>query len=129
MKSKESITECIERILEEDPRYPETAYRFVLDALNAVISSLPDPRHVNGRELCYGCRDMAIEEFGPLARTVLEHWNITRTEDFGEIVFRLVGKGLLAKTENDSRDDFAGVFDFDTAFDAGVTDGGTTQAR
>jgi uncharacterized repeat protein (TIGR04138 family) len=129
MRSKESVDACIEQILETDRRYPETAYRFVLDALTAVITSLPDPRHVSGRELCYGCRDMAIEEFGPLARTVLEHWNIRKTEDFGEIVFNLVERGLLAKTENDSRGDFAGVFDFDSAFNAGVTDGGTTQAR
>lgn len=129
MKSKESITECIERILAEDPRYPEQAYHFVLDALNAVISRLPDPRHVTGRELCYGCRDMAVEEYGPLARTVIEHWNIKKTEDFGVIVFNLVEKGLLAKTETDSREDFVDVFDFESAFDAGVTDGGPTQAR
>ncbi len=124
MKEKESISTFLEEILKEDPRYPEMAYRFVLEALNNIIRSLSDPRHISGGELCFGCRDMAIEEFGPMARTVLRHWNIRSTEDFGEIVFNLVGKGLLSKTNRDSRDDFLDVYDFDTEFDVPVTNGG-----
>jgi uncharacterized repeat protein (TIGR04138 family) len=124
MKGKESVANLLEEILSEDSRYPEMAYRFVMEALNGVINTLPDPRHINGRELCYGCRDMAIEEFGPMARTVLEHWNIKSTEDLGEIVFNLLGKGLLAKTENDTKGDFSAVFDFETEFDVPVTNSG-----
>ncbi len=120
MKGKETVTDYIEEILKEDPRYPEMAYRFVMEALNTVIVDLPGPRHITGAELCHGCRDLAIREFGPMARTVLEHWNIASTEDIGDIVFNLVGKGLLAKTDRDSRDDFIGVFDFETAFNATV---------
>ena len=121
MKGQESMTAYLEEILREDPRYPEMAYRFVLEALNNVIRTLPDPRHISGEELCYGCRDMAITEFGPMALTVLWHWNIRSTEDIGEIVFNLVGKGLLSKTDEDSREDFTGVYDFQTAFDVPVT--------
>ena len=33
---------------------------------------------------------VALERFGPLARTVLEHWGIHATEDLGDIVFALV---------------------------------------
>jgi len=124
MKGKERIASSLEEILSEDPRYPEMAYRFVLEALNGVINALPGPRHISGMELCYGCRDMALDEFGPMARTVLEHWNIKRTEDFGEIVFNLVSKGLLAKTSSDSMDDFSHVFDFQTDFDIQVANGG-----
>ncbi len=39
-----------------------------------------------------------------------------RTDDFGEIVFNMVSEGLLGKTENDSREDFKGVYNFDTVF-------------
>lgn len=124
MKGPESVTEYLDEILREDKRYPEMAYRFVLEALNNVIRSLPDPRHISGEELCFGCRDMAIEEFGPMARTVLEHWNIRSTEDLGEIVFNLVAKGLLSKTNEDKKEDFIDVYDFETAFDAPVTNGG-----
>ncbi len=51
-----------------------------------------------------------------MALTVLRAWGITRTEDFGEIVFNLVESGKLGKTDEDSRDDFAGAYDFQTAF-------------
>ena len=51
-----------------------------------------------------------------MARTVLNRWGLRRTEDFGEIVFQLVDKGILGKTEEDKLQDFAGGYDFDEAF-------------
>ena len=51
-----------------------------------------------------------------MARVVLTHWGITKTEDFGNIVFNMIGKSLLSKTEADSIDDFKGVYDFNAAF-------------
>jgi uncharacterized repeat protein (TIGR04138 family) len=99
-----------------NPRYPEAAYVFVLGALNYVLERLPEPRHITGGEMAGGVRDMAIERFGPMARTVLEHWGIEQTADVGEIVFALVESGVLIKQEEDTRDDFIDVFDFDDAF-------------
>ena len=46
---------------------------------------------------------------------VLE-WGIHTCQDFGEIVFDMVEIGLLAKTDNDSRTDFAAGYDFFDAF-------------
>ena len=34
----------------------------------------------------------------------------------GEIVFNMVDNGLLGKTEEDSKEDFLNVYDFDKAF-------------
>ena len=99
-----------------NPRYPEAAYVFVLGALNYVLERLPEPRHITGGEMAGGVRDLAIERFGPMARTVLEHWGIEQTVDVGEIVFALVESGVLIKQEEDTRDDFVDVFDFDDAF-------------
>lgn len=99
-----------------NPRYDEAAYLFVLAALNHVLERLPEPRHIAGRELAEGVRDLALERFGPMARTVLEHWGIERTVDVGEIVFSLVECGVLIKQDEDTVDDFAEVFDFDEAF-------------
>jgi uncharacterized repeat protein (TIGR04138 family) len=48
---------------------------------------------------------------------VFEHWGVTKTDDVGEIVFNLVGAGVLGKTEQDSRDDFRGVYDFGDVFE------------
>lgn len=73
-------------------------------------------RHVSGQQLCMGLRDYAIKQFGLLARTVLNSWNIRRTEDFGRLVFILVESGIMRKSEEDSLDDFSGVYDFDETF-------------
>ena len=51
-----------------------------------------------------------------MTKMVFNEWGINATEDFGEIVFNLVENNLLAKTENDSREDFANGFDFNEAF-------------
>lgn len=101
-----------------NPRYAESAYVFVLAALNHVLERLPEPRHISGRELAEGVRDLALERFGPMARTVLEHWGIERTADVGEIVFALVEAGVLIKQDEDSPEDFADVFDFADAFES-----------
>lgn len=108
--------ELFERLRAMAPRYAEPAYIFVLAALNRVIDRLPSPRHISGRELAEGVRDLALERFGPMARTVLEHWGIERTDDVGAIVFALVECNVLIKQDEDTPADFANVFDFDEAF-------------
>lgn len=100
-----------------NPRYQEAAYVFVLSALNYVLERLSEPRHITGREMAEGVRDLALDRFGPMARTVLEHWGIESTGDVGEIVFALVEAGVLIKQDEDSRTDFNDVFDFDDAFE------------
>lgn len=72
--------------------------------------------HVSGEELCHGLRDLAMENWGLLAQSVLHHWGIRSTKDFGKMVFELVDRGLLAKQPDDSIDDFNDVYDFDSAF-------------
>ncbi|CAN5794444.1 hypothetical protein BH23GEM9_BH23GEM9_27770 [soil metagenome] len=108
--------ELFDRLRERYPRYDEAAYIFVLSSLNHVLERLSEPRHISGRELAVGVRDLALDRFGPMARTVLEHWGIHETGDVGEIVFALVEFNVLIKQDEDTRDDFADVFDFDEAF-------------
>lgn len=107
----------LDRLREREPRFHEAAYVFVISALHAVIENLPEPRHISGRELAESVRDLALEKFGPMARTVLEHWGIHATSDVGDIVFLLIDTGVLIKRDEDAREDFADVFDFDEAFD------------
>ncbi len=105
--------------------YPLEAFIFVQRGLDFTVKKLhgdakesPDTadRHVSGAQLCHGLRDFAIHQYGLLARTVLNRWNIHRTECFGEIVFAMVDAGLLRKTDHDTLEDFDGVLDFDQAF-------------
>ena len=73
-------------------------------------------RHVSGQELCEAMRQYAHEQYGYLAKSVLNHWSIHSTSDFGEIVFNLIDIEQMRKTPNDHREDFDNVFDFDEGF-------------
>jgi uncharacterized repeat protein (TIGR04138 family) len=108
----------IDRLRRRYPSYHETAYLFILSALHFTIERLGEPRHISGCELAEGCRDLALERWGLMARSVLEYWGIVGTRDFGEIVFALVELGVLVKQENDTIDSFEDVYDFRETFDA-----------
>ncbi len=107
----------LDELREKHPRFDPRAYVFVLNALHAVIGELTEPRHISGAELSEGVRELALERFGPMARTVLEHWGIHGTEDVGRVVFAMVDHGILVKQEGDRPEDFADVFDFEEAFE------------
>jgi uncharacterized repeat protein (TIGR04138 family) len=112
-------------LVERDPRYTCEAYEFVFAALShtqRVLGRLPakgevpeTQYHVSGRELVEGIRELAVREFGLMARIVFRMWGISRTADFGEIVFNLVSEGLMSKTDQDCREDFRDIFDFEQA--------------
>ena len=73
-------------------------------------------RHVTGQELCQAMRRYAQEQYGYLAKSVLNHWGVSSTSDFGEIVFNLIKIKQMRKTPDDRREDFDDVYDFDEAF-------------
>lgn len=106
---------------DQEPRYHPDAYRFLREALDYTVKLFEKPptgpgRHVTGRELLEGFRQLALEEFGVMAFRVLAHWGIHRTEDIGRMVFQLVDLGVLGRTENDRIEDFANGYDFAEAF-------------
>lgn len=117
MKKLKPPEQIVRDIISRDRRYALDAYQFVFEALDYTYRMLKKRRHVTGRELLEGARRYAVERYGPLARTVLEHWGISRCEDIGEVVFNLVESSLLRKSEQDSRDDFKEGYDFKQAFD------------
>jgi len=105
-------------LLRRDPRYRADAYHFVFEALDFTLNTRGvGRRHVSGPEIMDGVRRLALERFGYMARVVFEHWGITETDDFGEIVFNLISADLLQKTADDRKEDFYGLFDFEDAFD------------
>jgi uncharacterized repeat protein (TIGR04138 family) len=118
-------------LLRRDRRYHFDAYVFVFEALRFAQEKLgmgreeiagdddedqtEAERHVTGQELCQAIRQYAHEEYGLLAQSVLNHWGIRSTSDFGEIVFNLIEIGKMRKTPHDRREDFDDVFDFSEA--------------
>jgi uncharacterized repeat protein (TIGR04138 family) len=109
--------DVLARIRARSSRYDERGYLFVLAAIEFVQTRLPVRRHVTAVELAWACRDLARERFGLLARPVLHHWGVTRTDDLGRIVFTLVDVGLLVTHPDDSEEDFRDVYEFQSAFD------------
>lgn len=118
MSQLEFADDVLARIRDRSGRFDERAYLFVLAALEYAQARLPERRHVSGEELAHACRDFALEQYGLLARTVLEHWGIAATSDIGEIVFTLIAVGLLKAQDSDRPEDFAGVYAFREAFEA-----------
>jgi len=132
---------AIARLLREDKRYPLPAYIFLFEALQYAQNVLEmgdegpsEPlrcdsdddedeagaqRHVSGQDLCEAIRRLAIEQFGYMAKTVLNRWNLRGTCDFGNMVFNLIRVGRMRKTPSDRREDFDDVYDFVTAFQQG----------
>lgn len=120
---KQDFAEAIAEICKADSRYDRDAYLFIREGLDFTVKLLkkhqqtnPVHRHVTGQELLTGLRQYALDQFGPMAKTVLDYWGIRCCEDFGELVFNMVDKGILGKTEEDSRADFHNGFDFEEAF-------------
>ena len=115
------FVEEVKKISAADPRYDLGAYLFVREALDFTVKRLKKPtrgpsRHVSGRELLDGIRSYALDQYGPMALTVLATWGLKSTEDCGEIVFNLVNAGVLGKTDSDTKQDFAKGYDFHEAF-------------
>ena len=117
-----SFEEVLDQIIADDARYHRDAYFFVREALDHTQKVVGKEtksgqiRHVSPKELLEGIRDFALEQFGPMAITVFEEWNIRSCKDFGAIVFIMVEHSLLAKTEKDTRADFEAGYDFYETF-------------
>ena len=111
-------------ICKEDIRFDRKAYDFVRLGLDHTVKEIRKKdagrsgksRHVTGPELLDGLRAYALEQFGPLTKTVLNSWGVCRCQDFGDIVFNLIEYNAFSKTDSDRREDFDDVFDFDCAF-------------
>jgi uncharacterized repeat protein (TIGR04138 family) len=125
------------KLLKEDRRYKLEAYEFVRVGLNYAQGHLqmgeesvvPETeqsfhegaesprrtRHITGQQLCEALRQLALAQFGLMAKLVLADWGIRSTGDFGEIVYNLIKIGEMSKSEDDRREDFDDVYDFNEA--------------
>ena len=120
----QSFEDAVSRLSAPDSEleYDAEAWYFLRDGLDRAVAAAAGPdgkgRHVTGRELCESLRDLALEQFGPMALLALSQWGVYETADFGRMVSALVGEGVFAKSPEDSEKDFENVYDFAEAFDA-----------
>lgn len=111
-----NLEQRLKEVVAADGRYHVNAYRFVYEALDFTVRRLEQRRHISGRELLEGVRQLALKEFGALAIMVFGVWGITKTGDFGDIVFNLVNAGLMSRSDDDCREEFEDVYDFRDVF-------------
>lgn len=121
LMQKIGFSEALDSIIATDPRYSRDAYVFLRDALDFTTKQQKKikgitVRHVSGPELLEGVRQYALKEFGPMVMTVFAYWGLHACEDIGHMVFNLIGAGIFGKTDEDSIEDFKGVYQFTDAF-------------
>ena len=112
-------------------RYHLDAYQFVFDSLHRAQRELKRPSsselddeeraHITGPQLLHGVRKLGLERFGLLAKNVFAFWGVRSTDDFGRIVFEMIERGDMRKTDRDQLSDFFEVYDFDQALDRDYT--------
>lgn len=132
--------DAVDQVLEKDSRYDANAYHFLHSVLtstagDSVEEFSDENRHVGGAELLESFRERVLEDFGPMAMTVMEEWGLGACEDIGEMVFNLIEAGAFSKSEHDRKEDFVGLYTFVEAFvqpfkpraRRGVTDGGAPR--
>ena len=116
----------IVELLKQDQRYHIEAYQFVREALayaQATFKNTPPPdategeNHITGQQLCEAIRQYSLDQFGFMAKTVLNSWGVHSTSDFGEIVYNLIRIKHMKKSSTDRREDFDNVYDFATGFE------------
>ena len=112
--------QAVVSILKRDARFDPHAYFFLKEALDFTLKRIAEARggqerHVSGPELLLGFRDFALEQFGPMASTLMSEWGVGQCQDVGDMVFHLIEEQVFGKQESDRREDFSESFDFQAA--------------
>lgn len=113
--------QAVYAILRRERRYDPLAYLFLKEALDFTLKRAAEqnggePRHVSGAELCQGFRDLALQQFGPMAATLFDLWGLRETRDIGNMVFLLIEEQMFGRQESDTIQDFINVFEFYPTF-------------
>ncbi len=91
----------------------------MLRALGFTIQRVGKRRHVSGQELLAGILEYARGKYGPLGAEVFFCWGVLETLDFGQIVWDLIDMKLLARRQEDRKEDFRSDIDLTRYFEEG----------
>ncbi len=117
--SGEELAAILKKLSAKTP-YATEAFWFVWQPTYHLPHFGKQVDHIDAEEFCWRLHDAAILTFGPGvdAQKQLADWGVHSTEDFGTIAYSLIHAGLMQKNEQDSMEDFQGVFDFKNGFHA-----------
>ena len=109
---------AVKKITDSDKRFQMEAYTFVMESLQFYNEqrAMQPGQHITASQLLDGCKEYALNSFGPMTLFTLHSWGITTTLDIGLIVYNMIDVGLMGKTKEDSLEDFSDVFLFEDVF-------------
>lgn len=108
----QSLEDIVDAIVAKYPEYAPDAYFFMTQALDASVKRFRKPDsdpHLSAEELYLGFCATALEEYGPMALLVLEHWGIESSKDVGELVYNLIEFGVFGRRSGDYREQFSSL--------------------
>jgi uncharacterized repeat protein (TIGR04138 family) len=118
-------TPIVDRSTKPRLKFHPHAYVFVSEALKTAqelvgrqlhSNRIDESHHISGPELLEGVRILGLRQYGLMAPVVFRYWGIRTTDDVGLIVFEMIDRGEMRKSERDQLSDFHDVFVIDESF-------------
>ena len=100
-------------IVGKDSRYSARAYALLMDCVHYLGK---ERGHMSSYDVMDEFKERALDQYGPMAYTVLSEWGLSDTEDIGEMMFNLVEFRRIRKDDDDRQEDFSGGYDFKEVF-------------
>ena len=108
MEEIDFSSDTFDDIVAKDSRYDARAYALLMDVVRR--------RKEGGFDLLDEFRETTLDQYGPLAYTVLTEWGVKCTEDVGEMMFNLADARRVEREDGDTPESFVGGYDFKEAF-------------
>lgn len=100
-------------VVAKDGRYDARAYALLMDCVHYLGE---EGKHMSAADILEEFRERALDQFGPMAYTVLTEWGLSGCSDIGEMMFNLTEFHRVRKDEEDRPESFLGGYDFREAF-------------
>lgn len=104
-----SFEDALNELTRKHKEFTREAYYFMREAIDYAAEQLnkeTSQPNLSAKELYLGACSYALEEYGPMARKVLESWGIYTNRDFSDVVYNLIEAGVFGKQKDDSPSDF-----------------------
>ena len=100
-------------VVAKDGRYDARAYALLMDCIHYLGQ---EDKHMSAADILEEFKERALDQFGPMAYTVLTEWGLSCCEDVGEMMFNLTEFRRVRRDEDDTPESFLGGYDFRETF-------------
>ena len=100
-------------IVAKDSRYDARAYAVLMDCIHFLGN---EGKHMSAADILDEFKERLLDQYGPMAYTVVTEWGLSCCEDVGEMMFNLTEFNRVRKDEDDTPEGFLGGYDFKETF-------------